>query len=137
MQIFSYNWAVLAAAVAAASTLANDSGTMDHNVSQANTPATVRPPSFQVDIAPVLGAKCLNCHGETKRRCGFDIRSRELILKGGDSGPSIQGRDLQKSLLWQVIADTGHSGWVRKWPVKLSDAERQLIKEWIIVGAPE
>lgn len=39
-------------------------------------------------IAPLLAEKCLACHSkdEAKIKGGLDLRSRGLVLKGGDSG---------------------------------------------------
>ncbi len=50
--------------------------------------STVGEDLFVRRIAPLLHEKCLACHGqdETRIKGGFDLRSRELVVAGGDSG---------------------------------------------------
>ena len=43
---------------------------------------------FTLKVLPILKSKCFACHGNDPNdlKGGFDIRSRESILKGGESG---------------------------------------------------
>src|SRR6476469_1025019 len=46
---------------------------------------------FAVKIQPLMKEKCLACHGEDpkgKIKGGFDMRTPDAFLKGGDSGQS-------------------------------------------------
>jgi len=50
---------------------------------------------FAVEVWPLLQDKCLGCHGrdEVKIKGGFDLRTREGMLRGGESGGVAYGRD--------------------------------------------
>ena len=45
---------------------------------------------FESDILPIFEAKCLACHGEKLQQNGLDLRTRESVLKGGESGPAVE-----------------------------------------------
>ena len=85
----------------------------------------------------LLELRCLKCHGKGPRlRAGLDLRRRETLLAGGDSGPAFDVAVPEKSLFLDMISyrDEGHqmppSG-------KLSPAEAELFARWIAAGAPE
>ena len=81
----------------------------------------------------VLQQHCLSCHGET-RISGLDLRQRESLLKGGNSGPAIVPGHPEESLLYQAVLQTGEL----KMPVggALSPEEVGVLREWIQAGAP-
>ena len=81
----------------------------------------------------VLRQHCLSCHGET-RISGLDLRQRESLLKGGNSGPAIVPGHPEESLLYQAVLQTGEL----KMPVggTLSPEETEVLREWIRAGAP-
>ena len=60
-------------------------------------------PQFERDIAPILSAKCLRCHGEKKRSGGLDLRSIESIHQGGESGAVVVRGKADASLLLKRI----------------------------------
>lgn len=60
-------------------------------------------PNFEREIAPILAAHCMGCHGMHEREAGLDLRSVTAILKGGDSGPAAIAGDASGSLLVQRI----------------------------------
>ncbi len=81
----------------------------------------------------VLQQHCLSCHGEA-RISGLDLRQRESLLKGGDSGPAIVPGHPEESLLYLAVLQTGKL----KMPVggALSPEEVEILREWIQAGAP-
>ncbi len=92
---------------------------------------------FALKVFPTFQAKCLACHGDKKKLKGdFDMRSREALLRGGESEePSIVPGKPEESLLVEAI----------RWqdlemPPKENDRldEKQIaaIEEWIRAGAP-
>ncbi len=92
-------------------------------------------------IVPLFHEKCLACHGEdeAKIRGGFDLRSLEAVLKGGDSGqPGLVAGDPEQSPLY-LSTTREHEDW-EAMPPKEADrlyAEQlDWIKEWIAAGAP-
>ena len=42
---------------------------------------------FKTEIKPIFEASCIRCHGRGRDRGGFQIDSRERLIKGGDTGP--------------------------------------------------
>ena len=51
--------------------------------------ATAKILRFESDVLPVFRANCLACHGDVQRQKGLDLRTRDSILKGGESGQVI------------------------------------------------
>ncbi|GIW82481.1 MAG: hypothetical protein KatS3mg105_4288 [Gemmatales bacterium] len=89
-------------------------------------------PVFETDVLPILKAKCLRCHGESRQRAELNLSSRSTIMKGGESGPPVVPGDLEKSLLWELV----HAN---KMPPskkdRLSPNEVETIRRWIATGA--
>ncbi len=93
---------------------------------------------FAREIAPLLEAKCLACHGRELLLGGLDLASREALLRGGQSGtPGAVPGDAQASLLYQAVAGT-HA--TLRMPPKendrLSPAQIGHLRDWIDLGAP-
>ena len=85
---------------------------------------------FDRTIAPLLSARCLDCHRGPDARGGLDLTRRGSLLTGGESGPAIVPGNVSQSLLLQrVLAD--------EMPPKkpLSEPEKQLLTSWIQAGA--
>lgn len=94
---------------------------------------------FESKIRPVLIAECYDCHGPKKAKGGLRVDSRDAILQGGDSGPTLVPGDPAKSLLIQSLAHT-HEDEALHMPkdgAKLDDATLQHFVEWIRMGAPD
>ncbi len=85
---------------------------------------------FDKAIAPLLAARCLDCHGGSKPRGGLDLSRREAARAGGDSGRVIVPGDAAASLLWKHVRDG-------KMPPKkpLTADEKALLRRWIDGGA--
>ena len=58
---------------------------------------------FEAKIRPVLVGTCFRCHGDTKTGGALRIDSREMLLKGGESGPAIVPGNPEESLLIKAI----------------------------------
>lgn len=89
---------------------------------------------FNRDIAPVLSARCLKCHGAALQLSGLDLRTREAALKGGTHGPALVPADADKSPLYRMI--TGQTKPLMPMDGKLTAAEIELFRTWIAEGAP-
>jgi len=86
---------------------------------------------FEQTIGPLLTRHCLECHSAGNQEGGLDLSSRESMLRGGESGPSIVPGKLNESLLWQLIeADE-----MPKKRAPLTADEKRLIRRWIETGA--
>jgi mono/diheme cytochrome c family protein len=98
-----------------------------------NSAATDKPPVFETDVAPLFKSKCSRCHGEKERKADLDLGSPAAILKGGESGPAIVPKDLEKSLLYEKVA-AGEMPPGKK--DRLTETELAIIRRWIEAGAP-
>ncbi len=89
---------------------------------------------FEREVRPILATQCLECHGEKDPERGFQLLSRETLLKGGQSGPALHLEHPQDSLLLAAIKHTG--------PLKMPPEEKLredqivTISKWLDMGAP-
>ena len=92
------------------------------------------PEYFEASVRPVLAANCYDCHTDEKMG-GLRLDSREGLLKGGRTGPSIVPGDPDKSLLIQAVRQTREALKMPKGG-RLRPAEIDALTEWIQAGAP-
>ncbi|MEX2215660.1 MAG: PSD1 and planctomycete cytochrome C domain-containing protein [Phycisphaeraceae bacterium] len=94
---------------------------------------------FVTQIKPLLAAKCMACHGDdpAKIKGKFDLRSRDGVMKGGESGePSVVPGEPEKSPLY--IAVTWKNEDLQMPPKendRLSKEQIELVRQWIATGA--
>lgn len=92
-------------------------------------------------IGPLFHEKCLACHGndDSKIKGGFDLRSPESALKGGESKqPGWIAGNPDLSPLY-LATTRNHQDWEAMPPKeadKLSPEQVGWIKDWITNGAP-
>lgn len=96
---------------------------------------------FALQVQPVFQAKCLACHGEKPEEIegGFDIRSRDSVLAGGDSFGAelmVPGKSGQGHLLRIVSRKEEGYEMPPKEADRLSIDETEAIRNWIDGGAP-
>ena len=93
---------------------------------------------YRDDIAPILQNKCYNCHSSIKKKNGLRLDTEDFILKGGKNGLILLPNNLQKSVLYThlilPLEDEKHMP--PKGKKQLSGHEIELIKQWILQGAP-
>ncbi|MFM7059050.1 MAG: PSD1 and planctomycete cytochrome C domain-containing protein [Planctomycetota bacterium] len=84
-------------------------------------------------ILTVLSTRCSHCHNSRVQRGGLDLSSVAGLLRGGESGAAVSSKDPVSGQLWQRLAagDMPPEG-----EPPLSDAEQQLLLEWLRQGAP-
>lgn len=90
--------------------------------------------AFEKDVAPILAARCLNCHGANDPKANLRIDTFAGIVQGGDSGPLVTPGKPATSLLLQRITATGNER-MPKGPRPLSGDEIKKISDWIASGA--
>lgn len=90
------------------------------------------PPQFEKDILPIFEAKCVKCHAGAAPQAALDVRSRATLMKGGTSGAALMSGEPDRSILFFRV----RSGQMPPGGPKLEDAEIDLIRKWIEVGAP-
>ena len=89
-------------------------------------------------IRPILATKCYSCHGKRKQKGGLRLDERDLILKGGEDGVVVVPGDAGRSELVQRIylAHENEDHMPPKEKPQPTAAQRDLIKWWIVSGAP-
>jgi len=90
--------------------------------------------SFSKDVLPIFETKCKVCHGKLG---GWDASSYQTVMTTGDHAPVVIPGDAQNSLLTQKLLGTQKQGVVMPPTGKLSEAEIQVILNWIAAGAPD
>lgn len=87
---------------------------------------------FERKIRPLLSEHCLACHGNEKQESSLRLDSRAAILKGGDSGPAVDLKSPESSLLIDVVR---HRGEIQMPPDgKLNNQEIAALQNWIDGG---
>lgn len=94
---------------------------------------------YEKQLLPVLKDNCLPCHNKTTTKGGLDMETVDLMLQGGDNGPSLLPGDGAKSLLYQAAAGE----WDSEMPPKnnkvsakpLNSGQLALLRQWIDEGA--
>jgi hypothetical protein len=87
---------------------------------------------FETKVRPILATECFSCHTDSQLG-GLRLDSREAMIQGGKSGPSIVPGDPEKSLLVIALRQTG----ALKMPKggKLKPDQIESIAQWIRTGA--
>ncbi len=92
---------------------------------------------FEKHIRPVLAERCYDCHsvGAEKLKASLYADSRQGLLNGGDTGPSLMPGDVDGSLIIEAIRYKNPD---LEMPPKgkLSDEEIARFEEWVSLGAP-
>ncbi len=90
---------------------------------------------FTRHVRPIFVRKCLKCHGgEAEIQSGFNLATREGLLKGGMNGKAVIPGNSRSSRLYRLITHAEEPYMPQDAP-KLSDAEIGQIASWIDHGA--
>lgn len=93
--------------------------------------------SFELQVRPILTAKCLECHGLEAQESHLRLDRRSSMLSGGDSGePAIIVGDSAKSHLIALVS--GHEAGKLMPPDeanRLTESQIQILRTWIDSGA--
>jgi hypothetical protein len=87
------------------------------------------------EVMQLLEARCIRCHDQAKSRGNLNLTKRELLLRGGASGPAVIPTEPAKSLLIKLVTSTDESAMPQNGP-KLTAAQVALLESWIKAGAP-
>lgn len=102
----------------------------------AATIARADPPDFESRIAPILANHCLECHQPTKKRGELNLTTREMLLKGGESGPALEPEKPAESNLLARIRAGEMPPPDSKESKPLTPEEIAALTAWIVAGAP-
>jgi mono/diheme cytochrome c family protein len=82
----------------------------------------------------ILKENCQMCHGAAMQQSGLDLRTRDKILQGGERGAAVTGANPGRSWLWKLVT---HDGKPSMPPGrKLPDEQIEVLRKWIMAGAP-
>src|SRR5262245_45278920 len=95
------------------------------SVAVASAAGADAPPRFDRDIAPLLKAHCVKCHGPAKREGKLNLSTAADIVRGGKNGAVVAPHDAAASRLWERIASDEMPP-----DEPLKAAEKDLIKRW-------
>ncbi|MGK6350043.1 DUF1549 domain-containing protein [Parapedobacter sp. DT-150] len=85
----------------------------------------------------ILAHHCYQCHSSDKSEGKLRLDDKELVFKGGESGPVIQPGDAQKSeLIRRVTLPAGHKEAMPGKGKPLGEQDIEVLKLWINKGAP-
>jgi hypothetical protein len=90
---------------------------------------------FEKNVAPILQARCVKCHGgEKKVRGNLRLTARAHVLKGGDLGPAFDAdkpddSNLLKAINWKDGLEMPPKG-------KLPAKEIATLTRWVKMGLP-
>lgn len=87
--------------------------------------------SFTKDIQPLLGSRCVNCHGGDRTEKGLNLKTYDDIMKGSENGPVVTAGNADQSKLAQMVINQK----MPKRGPKLTPPEIKLIVDWINQGA--
>ena len=103
-----------------------------------STPPTTAPQRehFEKRIRPLLIQSCGRCHLQgADSKSGLELRSRELLLAGGDRGPAIVPGQPDESLLLSAVRHTAGDDLKMPPDGRLTDAQIADLSTWIEQGA--
>lgn len=118
------------------------------NTSQQQTDALEKIKSIPIDsgsravlysdlVAPVLQARCVNCHNAQKQKGELRLDAAEKILAGGKHGNVLDAKHPEKSeLLTRILKTIEEKGHMPpRQEAQLSNLEIELVKWWVMTGA--
>ena len=91
--------------------------------------------TFKEHVRAVLTQECLMCHGGDTVESGFNLSTREAMLKGGVNGPAIKPGAGSESLLIKLVTHSAEPAM----PLDASKLAPEVVthlKQWIDDGAP-
>jgi mono/diheme cytochrome c family protein len=101
---------------------------------QSLPPAAAGEVLFSKDIKPILDASCVQCHGHGRTKGGFQLDTRESLLKGGDSGPAVRPGHSEESLLIELVAGVDPDNTMPRKGKHLTAAQVGVMRAWIDQG---
>jgi len=82
----------------------------------------------------ILETNCLVCHGAAMQQSKLDLRTRADALKGGERGPAVVAANPKLSWLYRLAS---HQQKPEMPPGgKLSEDDLEVLRKWIVAGAP-
>jgi mono/diheme cytochrome c family protein len=99
-------------------------------------PPVAHPVNFIKEIQPILEASCIQCHARGKAKGGLALDTRENLLKGGDSGPSVVIGKSEESYLIELVAGFDPDMIMPEKGSRLTPEQISLLRAWIDQDLP-
>jgi len=91
---------------------------------------------FAKDVFPILERQCFECHNAEKQKGELRLDTRELMLKGGDTGAAfVPGKGAESLLVQRVMLPRDDDDAMPPKGDGLTKAQQDLLKQWIDEGA--
>ena len=91
---------------------------------------------FAGQIRPIIEARCVECHGPDKQKAKLRLDSRESAMKrDADVAVIVPGKAEESELYRRIILPAGHDDIMPNEGDPLTQAETDLIRDWINQGA--
>lgn len=91
---------------------------------------------FAHQIVPILRKHCAECHSGDKLKGGFSMNDRAALLHGSENGAVVDLKQVEKSVLLEVVATQDEDLRMPPKGAGLSAAEAALLRQWISEGVP-
>jgi len=90
--------------------------------------------SYEQDVQPILQESCYKCHGDGKRKGGFNLESRADFLNSGKHGPNIKIGHSDQSQLIDRVAGLSSKKVMPPKGKKLTSEEIGILRAFIDQG---
>lgn len=90
---------------------------------------------FARDVYPILNERCIDCHGDVKRKGGLRLDSRGTALKGGKTGPAIVPGDPDRSQMIRRVLGLDRKERMPPDEEPLTHEQIETLRSWIGSGA--
>ncbi len=89
-------------------------------------------------IYPILDARCVSCHNESKSKGDLQMHTVEALMKGGEDGPVFVAGDPEESHMIQRIhlPENDEDHMPPEGKSQLTDEQIKLLNWWVKEGAP-
>ncbi len=91
----------------------------------------------QLDVFSIFSAKCQKCHGPDSQKGGIQLMPLEMVFSGSEKHwVVLKGDPANSELVKRIQLDAGHDDIMPPEGGPLSEAEIEVIVEWVKSGAP-
>ena len=104
-------------------------------VASGNVVAQETKVNFDDNVKSVLRQRCASCHGPDSKKGDLDVTNFTSLMQGGSSGSVIEPGDPDGSYLYNLVTHEDEP--VMPPSGKIPDAELEIIRKWIEMGAPD
>ena len=91
---------------------------------------------FRLRVAPLLTARCLSCHHDSRPAGGLSLVDARLLDSRREAGLVVDRQEWQSSLLWEVVGGTGAKPRMPRQGAPLTADELEVLRTWLASGAP-